>query len=57
MASTWKTYGNPDGSHAIDGPHYHPGSIGTVGRLSIDFYNNYMTNFHDNAFENRRQHA
>ena len=27
------------------------GSIGIGGRSSIDFYNNYMTNFHDNAFE------
>ena len=26
-------------------------STGTAGPVSIDFYNNYMTNFHDNAFE------
>ena len=28
-----------------------PRSTGTSGRSSIDFYNNYMTNFHDNPFE------
>ena len=25
--------------------------------VAIDFYNNYMTNFHDNAVRDRRQHA
>jgi len=45
-----ETYGNPDGSHALDGPHYPRESIDRRP-VSIDFYNNYMTNFHDNAFE------
>jgi hypothetical protein len=46
-----ETYGNPDGSHAIDGPHYPPKEYWDRRPVSIDFYNNYMTNFHDNAFE------
>ena len=46
-----ETYGNPDGSHAIDGPHYPPKEKWDRRPVSIDFYNNYMTNFHDNAFE------
>src|SRR5438552_3596681 len=46
-----ETYGNPDGSHAIDGPHYPPRKYWDRRPVSIDFYNNYMTNFHDNAFE------
>jgi hypothetical protein len=46
-----ETYGNPDGSHAIDGPHYPPKEHWDKRPNSIDFYNNYMTNFHDNAFE------
>ncbi|HXJ38327.1 MAG TPA: hypothetical protein VNH18_03555, partial [Bryobacteraceae bacterium] len=46
-----ETYGNPDGSHAIDGPHYPPKQKWDRRPVSIDFYNNYMTNFHDNAFE------
>src|SRR2546430_2999161 len=46
-----ETYGNPDGSHAIDGPHYPPKEYRDRRPVSIDFYNNYMTNFHDNAFE------
>jgi hypothetical protein len=46
-----ETYGNPDGSHAIDGPHYPPRQYWDRRPVSIDFYNNYMTNFHDNAFE------
>ena len=46
-----ETYGNPDGSHAIDGPHYPPKEYRDKRPVSIDFYNNYMTNFHDNAFE------
>src|ERR1043165_7208235 len=46
-----ETYGNPDGSHAIDGPHYPPRESWDRRPVSIDFYNNYMTNFHDNAFE------
>ena len=46
-----ETYGNPDGSDAIDGPHYPPRNYWDRRPVSIDFYNNYMTNFHDNAFE------
>src|SRR5260370_24146685 len=46
-----ETYVNPDGSHAIDGPHYPPKEYWASRPVSIDFYNNYITNFHDNAFE------
>jgi hypothetical protein len=46
-----ETYGNPDGSHAIDGPHYPPKEFWDKRPVAIDFYNNYLTNFHDNAFE------
>jgi hypothetical protein len=46
-----ETYGNPDGSHAIDGPHYPPKDFWDRRPVAIDYYNNYLTNFHDNAFE------
>jgi hypothetical protein len=46
-----ETYGNPDGSSAADGPHYPPKEYWERRPVAIDFYNNYMTNFHDNAFE------
>jgi len=46
-----ETYGNPDGSHAIDGPNYPPKEYWDKRPVAIDFYNNYLTNFHDNAFE------
>jgi hypothetical protein len=46
-----ETYGNPDGSSAIDGPQYPPRQFWERRPVAIDFYNNYMTNFHDNAFE------
>jgi hypothetical protein len=46
-----ETYGNPDGSHALDGPHYPPREYWDRRPVAIDYYNNYMTNFHDNAFE------
>lgn len=46
-----ETYGNPDGSDALAGPHYPPREYWDRRPVSIDFYNNYMTNFHDNAFE------
>lgn len=46
-----ETYGNPDGSHAIDGPHYPPREYWDRRPVAIDFYNNYLTNFHDNAVE------
>ena len=46
-----ETYGNPDGSEAL-GPVKYPGKAFRDRRpVSIDFYNNYMTNFHDNPFE------
>jgi hypothetical protein len=46
-----ETYGNPDGSDAVTGPYYPPKEYWDRRPVSIDFYNNYMTNFHDNAFE------
>ena len=46
-----ETYGNPDGSAAVDGPKYPPREFWDRRPVSIDFYNNYMTNFHDNPFE------
>ncbi len=46
-----ETYGNPDGSDAAEGPHYPPKDKWDRRPVSIDFYNNYMTNFHDNAIE------
>jgi hypothetical protein len=46
-----ETYGNPDGSAAAGGPAYPPKAYWDKRPVSIDFYNNYMTNFHDNPFE------
>lgn len=46
-----ETYGNPDGSAAIDGPKYPPKEYRDRRPVSVDYYNNYMTNFHDNSFE------
>ena len=52
-----ETYGNPDGSLPTapgalpDGPKYPPREYWDRRPVSIDFYNNYMTNFHDNPFE------
>jgi hypothetical protein len=46
-----ETYGNPDGSSAADGPKYPPKEYWNRRPVAIDFYNNYMTNFHDNPFE------
>jgi hypothetical protein len=46
-----ETYGNPDGSAAEGGPYYPPREQWHKRPVSIDFYNNYMTNFHDNPFE------
>ena len=46
-----ETYGNADGSNALDGPHYPPKEYWDRRPVAIDYYNNYMTNFHDNAFE------
>ncbi len=46
-----ETYGNPDGSAADGGPAYPTEEYWDRRPVSIDFYNNYMTNFHDNPFE------
>jgi len=46
-----ETYGNPDGSAALNGPKYPPKEYWDRRPVSIDYYNNYMTNFHDNPFE------
>jgi hypothetical protein len=46
-----ETYGNPDGSAAEGGPSYPPKPYWDRRPVAIDFYNNYMTNFHDNPFE------
>ena len=46
-----ETYGNPDGSAAVDGPKYPSREYFDRRTVSIDYYNNYMTNFHDNPFE------
>jgi len=46
-----ETYGNPDGSSAADGPKYPPKEYWDRRPVSIDYYNNYMTNMHDNSFE------
>ncbi len=46
-----ETYGNPDGSSAVEGPAYPPREDWDRRPVAIDFYNNYMTNFHDNAIE------
>jgi hypothetical protein len=46
-----ETYGNPDGSAAEGGPAYPPRASWDRRPVAIDFYNNYMTNFHDNPFE------
>jgi hypothetical protein len=46
-----ETYGNPDGSDASNGPYYPPRQDWKRRPVAIDYYNNYMTNFEDNAFE------
>ena len=46
-----ETYGNPDGSAVEGGPSYPPASARHLRPVAIDFYNNLMTNFHDNPFE------
>ena len=46
-----ETYGNPDGSDAVRGPFYPPRKDWDLRPVAIDFYNNYLTNFHDNAIE------
>jgi hypothetical protein len=46
-----ESYGNPDGSDAQNGPKYPPRASWDRRPVAIDFYNNYLTNFHDNAIE------
>lgn len=51
-----ETYGNPDGSVAsgpgiVDGPRYPPREYWDRRPVAIDFYNNYITNSHDNPIE------
>jgi len=46
-----ETYGNPDGSAALGEPKYPAKADWDKRPVAIDFYNNYMTNFHDNPFE------
>ena len=44
-------YGNPDGSHAVEGPKYPPREHWDRRPNAIDIYNNYITNAHDNSIE------
>ena len=44
-------YGMPDGSSANEGPSYPPPQQWDRRPVSIDFYNNYITNAHDNSIE------
>jgi len=50
-----ETYGNPDGvtpnPTAANGAWYPARKDWHLRPVAIDYYNNYMTNFHDNAFE------
>jgi len=51
-----ETYGNPDGSVASgpgieDGPKYPPREYWDRRPVAIDFYNNHITNSHDNPIE------
>ena len=51
-----ETYGNPDGTVASgpgmpDGPKYPPREYWDRRPVAIDFYNNYITNSHDNPIE------
>ena len=51
-----ETYGDPDGNTARAqprpaGPTIRPRKDWQLRPVAIDFYNNYMTNFHDNAVE------
>jgi hypothetical protein len=51
-----ETYGNPDGSTAsgpgiVDGPRYPTPEYWDRRPVAIDFYNNYITNSHDNPIE------
>lgn len=44
-------YGMPDGSHPVDGPFYPTREYRDRRPVSIDIYNNYITNAHDNSIE------
>lgn len=44
-------YGMPDGSHANEGPAYPPREYWDRRPVSVDIYNNYITNAHDNSIE------
>ena len=44
-------YGMPDGSNAVEGPNYPPRNMWDRRPVSIDLYNNYITNAHDNSIE------
>jgi hypothetical protein len=44
-------YGMPDGSHPVDGPTYPTRDAWDRRPASIDIYNNYITNAHDNSIE------
>ena len=51
-----ETYGNPDGSYAsgpgiVEGPTYPTREYWDRRPVAIDFYNNYITNSHDNPIE------
>lgn len=51
-----ETYGSPDGAVAsgpgiVDGPRYPPRDYWNLRPVAIDFYNNYITNSHDNPIE------
>jgi hypothetical protein len=50
-----ETYGNPDGTVAsgsgVYGPKYPPREFWDRRPVAIDFYNNYITNSHDNPIE------
>jgi hypothetical protein len=51
-----ETYGNPDGSMPsgpgiVDAPKYPPREYWDRRPVAIDFYNNYITNSHDNPIE------
>jgi hypothetical protein len=44
-------YGMPDGSHPVEGPNYPPRQFWDRRPVSIDIYNNYISNAHDNSIE------
>jgi hypothetical protein len=44
-------YGMPDGSNPVEGPKYPPRNQWDRRPVSIDIYNNYITNAHDNSIE------